>query len=91
MNLLFLGLTIGVIGKIVLGVAVLRVHNGILHEHKIDNVVLQSIRNEKWVTIAGLSLIVIGYILEVVFYGYTPLLTCDLSECGAAAIQVFGQ
>lgn len=88
MNLLFFGLTISMIGKIVLGIAVLRVHSGILHEHKITNSVLISIKREKWITILGLTLIIIGYILEIIFYGFTPLLTCNLAECGAAAIKI---
>ena len=74
MNLLFWGLTISVIGKIILGIAVLRVHSGIVHEHKIDGVVLRAMKREKWVTIIGLSLIVIGYIMEILFYGFTPFM-----------------
>ena len=66
---LYLGLTLGTLGKIVLGVAVLRVHWLILREHKIDGVVLASMRHEQWITVVGILLIVIGYILEMVFYG----------------------
>lgn len=85
MNLLLLGLTMGTIGKIVLGVAVLRVHIHILKEHKIDNIVLQSMKREQVVTVFGLLLIVIGYALEVYFYtGATNLLTCTGEECVAA-------
>lgn len=84
MNLLFWGLTVGVIGKVVLGIAVLRVHSGIMHEHKIDGVVIKAIKKEKWVTILGLALIVFGYGMELIFYGFTtPLLTCDGAECAA--------
>lgn len=84
MTLLFWGLTIGTIGKVVLGIAVLRVHSGIMHEHKIDGVVIQAIKKEKWLTIMGLTLIVLGYLMEIAFYGFaTPLLTCEAGECAA--------
>lgn len=85
MNLLLLGLTLGTLGKVVLGVAVLRVHVHILKEHKIDNIVLLSMKREQVVTIVGLFLIVLGYLLEVYFYaGTTDLLTCTGPECAAA-------
>ncbi len=71
MTLLYVGLTIGTLGKIVLGFAVWRVHAHILEEHKIDNVVLSSIKRERYVTLFGIALIVIGFILEVLFYGST--------------------
>jgi hypothetical protein len=90
MNLLFWALTTGTLGKLILGIAVLRVHAGILHQHKIDGKVLNAIKGERYVTILGIVLILFGYILEMVFYGYTPLLTCSLSECGAAAGALFG-
>lgn len=89
MNLLFWGLTVGTIGKVVLGIAVLRVHAGILHEHRIDGVVLQAIKKEKWVTIVGVALIVTGYFLEVAFYGYTPFLSCTGTECTALIEAAF--
>ncbi len=68
MLLFYIALGIGTLGKIVLGFAVWRVHAHILEEHRIDKVVLQSIRRERYVTLFGIALIVIGFILEVVFY-----------------------
>jgi len=92
MNLLLLGLTIGTAGKIILGIGVLRVHMHILKEHKIDNVVLKSIRRERYVTFVGLLLILIGYILEVYFYsGSTNLLSCTGTGCAAAVGAAFSQ
>ncbi len=85
MNLLLWGLTIGTVGKLVLGIAVLRVHVYILREHKIDNVVLRALKREQYVTIFGLALIVIGFFLEILFYnGSTDLLSCLGEECVAA-------
>jgi hypothetical protein len=85
MNLLLLGLSIGTIGKIILGIAVLRVHAGILKEHKLDNVVFAALKREQYVTFFGIVLIIIGYVLEIYFYsGSTELLTCTGRECAAA-------
>ncbi len=68
MALFYIALGIGTLGKIVLGFAVWRVHAHILEEHRIDKVVLQSIRRERYVTLFGIALIVVGFILEIVFY-----------------------
>jgi hypothetical protein len=87
MNLLLLGLTLGTIGKLVLGIAVLRVHVYIIREHKIDNVVIRALKREQIVTLVGLAFIVIGYVLEILFYsGSTDLLNCIGGEC-AGAVQ----
>jgi hypothetical protein len=89
MNLLLLGLSLGTLGKIILGVAVLRVHIHILKERKIDPVVLKSMKTEQVVTVLGLFLIIIGYLLEVYFYaGSTNLLTCTGEACAAAVGSV---
>jgi hypothetical protein len=85
MNLLLWGLTLGTIGKLVLGIALLRVHAYILKEHKIDNVVLAALRRERYFTALGLILIVLGYVLEVFFYnGSTNLLDCVGGACAGA-------
>ena len=85
MNLLLWGLTIGTIGKLVLGIAVLRVHVHILREHKIDDVVLKSLKKEQYVTAIGLALIVLGFALEILFYNNaTSLLECLGAECTAS-------
>lgn len=91
MNLLFWGLTIGVVGKVLLAAGVLMAHSELAHERRIDQEVLKTFRLELWLTLFGLLLIVIGYGLEVYFYGFTPLLTCTADECGAALIKAFNQ
>lgn len=68
MSLLLWGLTLGTIGKILLGVTVLLVHTRISEEHKIDQVVLKSLRRERILGIAGIFLMLIGYVLEMLFY-----------------------
>ena len=84
MNILFWGLTIGMIGKLLLATGVIIAHTEIAHERKIDNEVLRSFRLEMFLTVLGVILIVLGYFMEVYFYGFTPLLTCTGSECAAA-------
>ncbi len=84
MNFLFWGLTIGVIGKLMLAVGVLLAHSEILNEKMIDNKVLMRFRTERVLALIGIVLILIGYIMEVYFYGFTPFLTCFGSECTAA-------
>lgn len=90
-NLLFWGLTIGVVGKVLLAVGVLKAHSEIAHEHRIDNRVLRSFKLERTLTLAGLLLIVVGYAMEIYFYGFTPLLTCSGTECSAALNAAFSQ
>jgi len=90
MSLLFWGLTLGVIGKVLLGVAVMMVHWRIIKEHKIDKAVLTEMRKERNIAFLGIILILIGYILELVFYGYTPFGDCGFvssEEC----LRVFEQ
>lgn len=91
MNLLFWGLTTGIIGKVLLVVGVLKAHGEIAHEHRIDAKVLKTFKTERWLTILGLFLMVIGYGMEIYFYGFTPLLTCEGAQCGAAIGSLFTQ
>ena len=90
MNILFWGLTIGTIGKVLLGVGVIIAHSSLVKERKIDLAVLRGYRIEHTITVIGLLLIVLGYLMEVYFYGYTPFLTCVGEECSAAVLNAFG-
>lgn len=91
MNLLLWGLTLGTIGKLILGIAVMRVHMRILQEHKIDNIVLKAIKREHLVTLIGIALILVGYIFEIVFYGgYTEFFECTGNACEGAIRSAFG-
>jgi hypothetical protein len=92
MSLLLWGLTLGTIGKIILGVAVLRVHLRMFEERDIEGTVLTAIKREHWATIIALIMIVIGYLLEVIFYnGSTEFFTCVGAECGAAINAAFSR
>lgn len=88
MNLLLWGITIGTIGKLILGIAVLRVHVYILKEHKIDGVVLSALRREQYVTTFGLLLIVLGYLAEMMFYN-SGLPPCIGTECASLIQSAF--
>jgi len=68
MTLLFWGLTLGVLGKVLLAISVIMVHGKIVHEHRIDSAVLREMKHEKTLALASIALIVIGYVLELLFY-----------------------
>lgn len=89
MNILFWGLTLGTLGKVLLAVGVIIAHSGIVKERRIDSEVLRKFHTEHIITIIGLILIVVGYLMEIYFYGYTPFLTCSGAECSAAILNAF--
>ncbi len=70
MDLLFWGITSGVIGKVILGITVIKVHSKIVTGHKIDDAVLSEMRFEKYLAILGIIFMVTGYLLEIRFYEY---------------------
>jgi len=70
MDMLFWGLTLGMVGKVFLGIAVISVHWRIVKEHKIDRVVLTEMRRERNLAFVGIALIVAGYAFELISYGY---------------------
>lgn len=65
MNLNLIGFTFDVIGKVLLGVAVLLAHRRIMEEHKIDKKVLIELRREQILGVIGVILIIIGYFLQL--------------------------
>lgn len=83
MNLLFWGLTLSVIGKGMLALGIIWVHITMANERRIDAEVIKAFRKETVITIIGFALIVIGYLMEIYFYGFTDMLTCSGAECAA--------
>jgi NhaP-type Na+/H+ or K+/H+ antiporter len=84
MNLLFWGLTIGMIGKVMVAAGVLIAHSELAHERRVDKRVLKSFRTELILTLAGLLFIISGYIMEISFYEIdTSMLTCRGADCAA--------
>lgn len=75
--ILFAGLTLSFLGKVLLGVTVIMVHWKIIQEHKIDGQVLKEMRRERNVAILGIILIALGYLFEITFFEFLPF-----SECG---------
>ncbi len=88
MNLLFWGLTIGVIGKVMLGAGVLIAHSQLVHERTINYLVLKSYRTEHLLTVVGLILIVVGYGMEIYFYDFVQMLTCSGTDCALNAAAI---
>jgi hypothetical protein len=86
-NILFWGLTIGTIGKVLLVLAVLHMHHSLIVELGVDKKVILSYQQERVVTFIGLVLIVLGYSLEVYFYAPTNLFNCVGIECTAGLIN----
>ena len=91
MNLLFWGLTIGMIGKVMLAVGVLIAHSELVHEKKFDKKVLQSFRLEHTLTVTGLILIVAGYMMEIYFYDFVSMLACSGADCALNAAVILSQ
>ena len=90
MNILFWGITLGTLGKVLAIVGVLFAHMKLAEERKVDNIVVHSLHTEKILTIVGLILIIIGYLCEVYFYGLTTtFLNCQGVECTGAVSNAF--
>jgi len=65
MDIDFITTTLDFLGTISIGIAALRVHHRVLHEHKIDNRVFRSMKREQKLGIFGIVLIVASYTLKV--------------------------
>jgi hypothetical protein len=84
MSLLFLGMTMSVIGKGMLGLAIIWVHITMATERTIDELVVKAFRRETIITVIALFLIGIGYFLEVyALGGFNALIACEGMECAA--------
>ena len=85
MNLLFWALTIAMAGKVMLGIGILISYTELAIEKRIDYKVIKSFRIERVLTLAGIAMIIFGYFLEIYFYDFLSLLTCQWGECAASA------
>ena len=63
-----MGATFDVIGKVLIGIAVLFVHKHILEEHKIDKDVLKQMKKEQLIGGLGILFVLIGYVIHVFVY-----------------------
>lgn len=92
MNLLFIGMTLSVIGKGMLALGVVWVHITMANERSIDDLVVRSFRTELIITVIGFALIVTGYIIEVsAFGGFSNFARCYGPDCTAAALNALLQ
>lgn len=65
MSIEFLGFTLDVIGKVMVAFTAIMVHRRFRKEHKVDERVFRSMRREQLLGIIGISLIIIGFILQI--------------------------
>lgn len=65
MNLEFLGFVLDVIGKVMVAYTAIAVHHRVWKEHKIDEMVFRAMKKEQIIGIAGIILIVIGFMLQI--------------------------
>ena len=69
-DMFFWGFTLSTVGKLILGATVMLVHSKIVHEHKIDDVVIKEMKKERSIAFAAIVMIGVGYALEVTALGY---------------------
>lgn len=62
----FAALTLDFLGKAMLGVGVILVHEKVKREHKIDEAVLKEMGIEQWITITGIVFISMAYVLNII-------------------------
>lgn len=72
MTILFWALTLGVFGKVLVAIGILKVHYVMAMEKSIDEIVIRSFVLEKILTVLGIGFIVAGYGLELYFYQLWP-------------------
>ena len=70
MDILFIGLTFGIVGKVMLGLSVILVHGKIAHDHRIDGPVLREMKRERNIAMVGIAFMVLGYFLELAAFDY---------------------
>jgi len=68
MTTLIVGMTISLIGNILIGITVIRVHIHLANERKVDGDVIAAIRREKYLAAAAIILMVIGYFVEIAHF-----------------------
>lgn len=67
MNINALGVLVQAFGEVMVAFTVIMVHQRVMHEHKIDQSVFAAMRRERSVGMAGIALIVVGAIIQVVW------------------------
>ena len=65
MDLEITGMTVELIGSLMIAYTAIRVHHRVWKEHKIDDVVFQEMRLERNIGIVGMVLLVLGYAIAL--------------------------
>ena len=65
MNIEFLGFTLDVIGKVLVAYTAIKVHHRFWKEHKVDEFVFKAMKREQIIGIAGIILVIIGFLLQI--------------------------
>lgn len=81
----------GVVGKVLVVLAVMHMHHSLVREHQIDRQVILSYKQERFLTFVGLFFIVFGYLIEVYFFAPTTLFDCSGDGCLQPAAVLISQ
>jgi len=65
LTILIIGITLDVIGTILIAYIVLQVHNRVRQERVIDSSVINEMKKERATSIVGIVFIIIGYIFQM--------------------------
>ena len=65
MNAQFLGLTLDVLGAVLIAFTALSVHHKFLTERKVDEKVLRTMKFEQRLGVLGVILLVVGYLVRI--------------------------
>jgi len=65
LTILIIGITLDVIGTILIAYTVLRVHNRAREERAIDSRVINEMKKERAASIVGIVLIIVGYVFQM--------------------------
>lgn len=60
-----LGLTLELVGTILIAFMALKVHHHVLKEHKIDEDVFKEMRYEQVLGVLGIGLLIIGFLIQL--------------------------
>ena len=64
MTVEFIGFTLDVIGKVMVAFTAIMVHHRVWKEHEISSRVFSEMKREQFIGVAGILLIVVGYLLQ---------------------------
>ena len=65
MQLEIVGLTLDVVGTLMIAFAALRVHHRVLNKHKMDKCVFRAMKKEQVIGIFGAVLVITGYLVQI--------------------------